>query len=141
MRDFNLTLRDKFGNLSFSITSDVLTGMELLLQKVTIALLSDSFTSAYQSFVGGNLKQAGIININPNDLNDLKSLLSTNIASIESSFKKIDIQRTAPLTEKLSSLSLLDVSVDPSSLDINVSLYVKNLAGQSTSLDIPVRTN
>lgn len=141
MIDFNLTLRDSLGNLTFGITSDSVSGMELLLQKITIALLSDSQNNPYQSFTGGNLKQVGILTIDPTNINDLKSLLSTNISAIESNFKKIDLSRTAPLNEKLDTLSLLDVIVDANTLNVSISLYVKNLAGQSTSLDIPVRTN
>ncbi len=138
MRDISLTFRDKNGKATFGFTGDEISGCELLLQKLTISLLSDNLNSKVKTSFGGELNSTGKMSINENDLNEFKLFINTNLSNIEKEFKKT-YDANSSLEERLDTISLLNASYDKKTRNVDTSFLVKTQNGSVSILSLPVR--
>ena len=68
MIDIDLTYRDKYGKITYGFKKNSTnTGIEILLQKVTTLLLSETKTTYFGTIVGGNISKVGMYNFNSDD--------------------------------------------------------------------------
>ena len=81
MIDIDLTSRDLLGNVSFSLKGKSNSGIECLIQKVVVLLLSNSATNYFSTIIGGNLEAMGKITISSID-DDFRMMISTSLLGI-----------------------------------------------------------
>lgn len=138
MRDINLTKRTDTGNVSFRLNGDVLQGIEILLQKVTIALLSETKNEDYIKIYGANFRDLAKYNLGSDDLHDIRMSIHSSLTSLEKQLKLNDSYNGSSASERLGNLTLSNLVLkDATTLEI--SILVTNELGKSETLTLPVR--
>lgn len=111
MIDINLTSRDLFGNVSFTIKNKSNSGIECLIQKVAILLLSNSATNYFTSIIGGNLEALGKITISTID-DDFRMMIATSLLGLKQKIQKSEIAENIPIEYRLKNLEIKDILYD-----------------------------
>lgn len=132
MRDIDLTSRDLFGRVTFGVKNSTVTGLELLIQKVTMMLLSDSKTTFFNKVVGGSLNAAGKFNYDTSN-KDFKIFILDGIGSIKNKIAVDESLMNVPFLDRLQSIEIKDVLFDKETLQVSLSLLI---ASNSTSRTI-----
>lgn len=111
MIDINLTSRDLFGNVSFEIKNKSNSGIECLIQKVVVSLLSNSATNYFTSIVGGNLEALGKITISSID-DDFRMMIATSLLELKKKIQNSEITENIPTNYRLKNLEIKEILYD-----------------------------
>jgi hypothetical protein len=138
MRDLDFTKRDMYGQVSFAIKSSTNTGIERLLQKVTIMLLSESNTTYFNEVVGSEASSVGKYLFGNNGTSDFRIVIADNIAVIRRKIMDSDASEGVPFEERLKNLMLQDVLFDNVTKNVVLSILVESNSVTKT-VKLPVK--
>lgn len=111
MIDIDLTSRDLLGNVSFNLKGKSNSGIECLIQKVVVLLLSNSATNYFTKIIGGNLEAMGKITISSID-DDFRMMISTSLLGLKQKIQKSEIAENIPTIYRLKNLEIKDILYD-----------------------------
>jgi len=138
MRDLDVTTRDMYGSVVFGMKSVAVSGLERLIQKVTILVLSESKSTFFGNIVGGNIKTASHYTFSSNGNSDFKVVFADHLSQIQQKIASDDISENTPLTERLKSLVLKDVLFDKMTGHVVLSITVESNSASKT-IKLPVK--
>ena len=140
MRDINLTIRDKFGNVSFGITEVAEnSGIETVIQKVTTLFLSKNKTTYFGSIPGCDILSVGKFNFNSGDTSEFILSIADNINSIQKSIQSDEVTYNIPFVDRLKSISIYDIVYDSVTTNVKLSLLISTNSA-SKIVNLPVKT-
>lgn len=120
MIDIDLTYRDKYGKITYGFKKNSTnTGIEILLQKVTTLLLSETKTTYFGTIVGGNISKVGMYNFNSDDF---KVNLTDAILNIKKKIQQDEVNNNINHNDRLKSLSVKEVLYDKKTMNVVISL-------------------
>lgn len=137
-RDIDLTKRDLYGKVSFAIKSSEASGIERLIQKITIALLSESKQTYFGYIVGSEIGSAGNYLFNSKGDSDFRINIIDNLSVIQKKIIDDDANDGVPFSERLKKISLVDVLFDSFSKNVVLSISVESNSGVKT-VKLPVK--
>lgn len=138
MIDIDLTFRNLYGNVSFGIKSKSVTGIELLIQKVTILLLSENSTNYFNTIVGGELLSSGKYSLTDAVYDTFKLTLLNNLNNIIKQIKLDEANNNMPLKDRIKSLSINSISFDKLTTNLVVK-FLLSTNSTSMSFTLPVK--
>ena len=138
MIDIDLTFRHLYGNVSFGIKSKSVTGIELLIQKVTILLLSENSTNYFNTITGGELLSSGKYSLTDAVYDTFKLTLLNNLNNIVKQIKLDEANNNMPLKDRIKSLSINSISFDKLTTNLVVK-FLLSTNSTSMSFTLPVK--
>lgn len=123
MRDLDLTSRDLFGRVTFGIKNSSVSSLELLIQKITMMLLSDSKVTFFGNIIGGSLTSASKFNYDTSN-NDFRIFVADSINTIKKKITDDETLMNVPYSDRLKSIEIKDVLFDKKTLQVSLSLIV-----------------
>lgn len=138
MIDIDLTFRNLYGNVSFGIKSKSVTGIELLIQKVTILLLSENSTNYFNTIAGGELLSSGKYSLTDAVYDTFKLTLLNNLNNIVKQIKLDEANNNMPLKDRIKSLSINSISFDKLTTNLVVK-FLLSTNSTSMSFTFPVK--
>lgn len=138
MIDIDLTFRNLYGNVSFGIKSKSVTGIELLIQKVTILLLSENSTNYFNTITGGELLSSGKYSLTDAVYDTFKLTLLNNLNNIVKQIKLDEANNNMPLKDRIKSLSINSISFDKLTTNLVVK-FLLSTNSTSMSFTLPVK--
>ena len=124
MIDLDISNRDLFGNVTFLMKSGSVTGIEKLIQKVVILVLSNIQTTFFNSIPGSDAMNASKYNFNADGSSDFKLAIADNLINIIKFIKADEVTYNIPVVERLQDIQIKDVVFDNSSLSVFLSLII-----------------
>lgn len=138
MIDVNLTRRDLYGNVTFGLPMNTsLTGIDMLIQKVTMVILSNSKTTYFGEVLGCNLNLATLYNFDSSNVSDYKIEIGSNLVSIKKQIQADDLMNNIPFENRLKNLELKDIVYDKKLSSISLSLLVSSNSASKT-INLPI---
>lgn len=131
MRDLDISNRDLFGRVTFGIKSSAVTSIELLIQKITILLLSDSKETYFGSVIGGDISYASRFNYD-NINSDFKIFITNSIDAIKKKINEDETLQNVPYSDRLKSIVVKDILFDKTTLQVSLSLTITSYSTSKT---------
>ena len=138
MRDLDITNRNMYGNVTFGLKSASVSGLERLIQKVTILVLSEPKQTYFGDIVGGDTKSAAQYVFSSGGNSDFKIVFSDRLTQIQNKLESDDIAENAAHDERLKSLVLNDILFDKMTGHVVLSITVTSNSASKT-LKLPVK--
>lgn len=139
MRDLDITYRDLYGRISFGFKKTGETsGIETLIQKFTVALLSSSLKTYFHEFFGGEVLSAGKFNFGESGSDDFKMVIASNITAIISQIKQGEIDQNIPFEDRIKSAYIKDIVFDKKTTYVSITIQLSTNS-QTKLLVLPVK--
>lgn len=138
MIDIDLSFRNMYGNVTFGIKSKSVTGIELLVQKITILLLSENSSTYFNNIVGGDLLSAGKYSFSENSYDNFKLTILDNLNNIVKKIRQEEVDNNIDKSDRIKNLSLKDILYDKVTTKLSISLLLSTNS-DSTSFSLPVK--
>ena len=139
MRDISIGIIDqKTGLATFAITNVApVSGISLLVAKVTKKILSKSFSTNLFTYYGLDLQSIPYYGVGDNSIDTVHALLSSNLQNIATSIQN-NTAKTATNAERLASLTLADVIYDKINHKIIAKISLTSVQGDTQTLLFPI---
>ena len=138
MRDISVSKLGSNGLATFALADIALvSGLSLIVAKVTKKVLSKTFSTSLFSYYGLDLKNIPFTGISDKSIDVIRTILSSSLKNIETSIQDNTSKKALP-TERLSSLSLEDIVYDPKNSQIFIKVKIYPIQGDSTSVLFPL---
>lgn len=120
MIDIDLTYRDKNGKMTYGFKKNSSnSGIEIVLQKITVLLLSETKTTYFGTIVGGNISKVGMYNFNSDDF---KVNLTDAILNIRKKIQQDEVDNNIDYNDRLKSITIKDILYDKKTMKVVISL-------------------
>ena len=138
MRDITLTKRAKDGTATFSIMNvAAVSGVGILAEKVTKAILQKNRNTPVQNFVGADAYSLAGAGGDLGTITTLRMQIAGSLKNIEQEIIR-DTPAIAPSSSRLSKILLEDLFYDSRSRRLFLKVKVVPLAGSSETLSFPI---
>lgn len=139
MRDLDLSNRDLYGNVSFKIKSNSISGIENLIQKITTLLLSSTKTTYFGEIAGSDVLSAGKFNFSTDSTLDYKLMITDNILNISKKIKNDENKYNIPSADRLKNIEIKDIVFDKTNLNVYLSLIISTNSATKI-IQLPVKS-
>ena len=139
MRDISISILDQNTGLAFFAASNIrpVSGIELLVAKVTKKILSSNLVTTLFTYYGLDLQQIPYRSLGSNSIDTLHSIISAGLQNIMSSIQKSTNKAALP-TERLASLALTDLVYDNINNTVILQITLNPVVGSSQTLLFPL---
>lgn len=137
MRDLDITNRDLFGRVTFGIKSSEVSSLELLIQKITVMLLSDTKETYFGIVIGGNIISASKFNFDSSN-SDFRIFVTDTVNTIKKKINEDETLQNVPYSDRLKSIDIKDVLFDKKTLQVSLSLNIATYSNSKTII-LPVK--